>query len=77
MSRDTMEHKARKLNEKCLELEERIVFLETTIFQFRSSLERGKTGKLKAEDVKEFCETVDDYFKTMEAVKNGNKMGLA
>jgi len=33
--------------------------------------------QVKAEDVREFCETVDDYFKTMEAVKNGNKMGLA
>ena len=71
------EEKLRKLNEKCLELEERIVFLEATIFHFRSSLELGKEGKLKAADVKDFCETVDDYFKTMEAVKNGNKIGLA
>ena len=77
MSRDIMEHKVRNLNEKCLELEERVVFLEATIFKFRSSLELGKAGKLKAADVKEFCETVDDYFNTMEAVKNGNKIGLA
>jgi len=66
--------KIRNLNEKCLELEERIVFLEATIFKFRSVLE---PEQVKAEDVREFCETVDDYFKTMEAVKNGNKMGLA
>ena len=68
------EDKIRKLNEKCLELEERIVFLEATIFKFRSVLE---PEKVKADDVREFCETVDDYFKTMEAVKNGNKIGLA
>ena len=74
MSRDIMEHKVRKLNEKCLELEERVVFLEATIFKFRSTLE---PNKVKAADIKEFCETVDDYFKTMEAVKNGNKIGLA
>ena len=72
-----MEYKERKLNEKCLELEERITFLEATIFKFRSALEQGKEGKLKAADVKEFCEVVDDYFKTMEAVKHGNKIGLA
>ena len=71
------EDKIRKLNEKCLELEERIVFLEATIFHFRSSLELGKECKLKSADVKDFCETVDEYFKTMEAVKNGNKIGLA
>ena len=69
--------KIRRLNEKCLELEERVVFLEATIFKFRAALEQGKTGKLKAADIKEFCETVDDYFNTMEAVKNGNKIGLA
>ena len=69
--------KLRSLNEKCLELEERIVFLEATMFKFRAALEQGKTGKLKAADIKEFCEVVDDYFKTMEAVKNGNKIGLA
>ena len=74
MSRDVIEHKVRKLNEKCLELEERVVFLEATIFQFRSTLE---PGRVRAADVKEFCETVDEYFNTMEAVKNGNKMGLA
>ena len=74
MSRDIMEHKVRKLNEKCLELEERIVFLEATIFQFRTTLE---PGRVRAADVKEFCEVVDDYFSTMEAVKNGNKIGLA
>ena len=72
-----MEYKERKLNEKCLELEERLTFLEATIFKFRSALEQGKEGKLKAADVKEFCEVVDDYFKTMEAVKHGNKIGLA
>ena len=72
-----MEYKERKLNEKCLELEERLTFLEATIFKFRSALEQGKTGKLKAADIKEFCEVVDDYFKTMEAVKHGNKIGLA
>jgi hypothetical protein len=77
VSKDIMEHKLRSLNEKCLELEERIVFLEATVFQFREALERGKTGKLKSADVKEFCETIDDYFKTMEAVKHGNKIGLA
>ena len=77
MSRDIMEHKLRKLNQKCLELEERLTFLEATMFKFRSALEQGKTGKLKAADIKEFCDVVDDYFKTMEAVKNGNKMGLA
>ena len=71
------EAKIRKLNEQCLEMEERIVILEATIFKFRSALEQGKTGKLKAADIKEFCDVVDDYFKTMEAVKNGNKMGLA
>ena len=74
MSRDTMEYKVRRLNEKCLELEERIVFLEATIFQFRSTLE---PGRVRAADIKEFCETVDEYFNTMEAVKNGNKIGLA
>ena len=63
-----------RLSEKCLELEERVVFLEATIFKFRSTLE---PNKVKAADIKEFCETVDDYFKTMEAVKNGNKIGLA
>jgi hypothetical protein len=71
------EDKIRKLNEKCLELEERVVFLEATIFKFREILEKGKTGRILANDIREFCETIDDYFKTMEAVKNGNKMGLA
>ena len=71
------EDKIRRLNEKCLELEERVVFLEATIFQFREILEKGKTGTILANDIREFCETIDDYFKTMEAVKNGNKMGLA
>ena len=72
-----VEDKIRKLNEKCLELEERVVFLEATIYKFRSALERGKEGKLKADDVKEFCELVDDYFNSMEAIKGGNKIGLA
>ena len=69
-----MEDKIRKLSEKCLEMEERIVYLESTIYKFRLTLE---PGKVKAADVKEFCELVDDYFNTMEAVKNGNKIGLA
>ena len=77
MSRDIAEDKVRKLNEKCLELEERIVFLEATIFQFRTVLEKGKTGRILANDIIEFCETVDEYFNTMEAVKHGNKIGLA
>ena len=68
------EDKIRKLNEKCLELEERVVFLEATIFKFREVLE---PGKVRAADIKEFCDVVDDYFKTMEAVKHGNKIGLA
>ena len=72
-----MEDKIRILNEKCLELEERIVFLEATIFQFRAVLEKGKTGRILSNDIREFCETVDEYFNTMEAVKNGNKIGLA
>ena len=67
-------HKIRRLNEKCLELEERLTFLEATMFKFRSVLE---PGKVKAVDIKEFCETIDDYFKTMAAVKHGNKIGLA
>ena len=69
-----MEDKIRILNEKCLELEERVCFLEATIYKFRLTLE---PGKVKADDIKEFCELVDDYFNTMEAVKNGNKIGLA
>ena len=74
MNIDVMEDKIRKLNEKCLELEERVVYLESTMYKFRTGLE---PGKVKAADIKEFCEVIDDYFKTMEAVKNGNKMGLA
>ena len=69
-----MEDKIRKLNEKCLELEERVVFLEATIYKFRLTLE---PGKVKADDVEEFCDLVDDYFNSMEAIKNGNKIGLA
>ena len=71
------EDKMRRLNEKCLELEERLVFLESTIYKFRLVLEKGKTGRILANDIREFCELMDDYFKTMEAVKNGNKIGLA
>ena len=71
------EDKIRRLNEKCLELEERIVFLEATVFQFRGILEEGKTGRILAKDIREFCETVDDYFNSMEAIKGGNKIGLA
>ena len=72
--REVTEKKVKMLNEKCLEMEERIVYLESTIYKFRLTLE---PGKVKAADVKEFCELVDDYFNTMEAVKNGNKIGLA
>ena len=74
MSRDIMEIKVRQLNEKCLELEERVVFLEATMYKFRTTLE---PDKVKAADIKEFCELVDDYFNSMEAIKNGNKIGLA
>ena len=74
MSRDVMEDTVRKLNEKCLELDERVVYLESTIYQFRLTLE---PGKIKGADVKDFCEAVDDYFNTMEAGKNGGKIGLA
>ena len=74
MSIDVTDDKTRRLNEKCLELEERLVFLESTIYKFRLTLE---PGKVRAADIKEFCELVDDYFNTMEAVKNGNKIGLA
>jgi hypothetical protein len=66
--------KIRKLSDKCLELEERVTFLEATIYKFRLTLE---PGKVKADDVKEFCEVVDDYFNSMEAIKGGNKIGLA
>ena len=68
------EDKLSRLSEKCLELEERLVFLESTIYKFRLTLE---PGKVRAADIKEFCELIDDYFNTMEAVKNGNKIGLA
>ena len=74
MSTDVMEHKIKILNEKCLELEERVVFLEATIYKFRLTLE---PGKVKADDVEEFCDLVDDYFNSMEAIKGGNKIGLA
>ena len=66
--------KIRKLSDKCLELEERVCFLEATIYKFRTTLE---PGKVKAADIKEFCELIDDYFNSMEAIKNGNKIGLA
>ena len=74
MNIDIMENRVRQLNEKCLELEERVVFLEATIYKFRTTLE---PGKVKAADIKEFCELIDDYFNSMEAIKNGNKIGLA
>ena len=74
---EIVEDKIRKLNEKCLELEERVVFLEATIYKFRLILEEGKTGNIKAADIREFCELVDDYFNSMEAIKGGNKIGLA
>ena len=69
-----MEDKIRQLNEKCLELEERITFLEATVYKFRIQLE---PDKIKAADIKEFCELIDDYFNSMEALKSGNKIGLA
>ena len=71
---EIVEDKIRKLNEKCLELEERVVFLEATIYKFRATLE---PGKVRADDVEEFCDLVDDYFNSMEAIKGGNKIGLA
>ena len=66
--------KIRILNEKCLELEERITFLEATIYKFRLTLE---PGKVKADDIEEFCALVDEYFNSMEAIKGGNAIGLA
>ena len=66
--------KIRILNEKCLELEERVTFLEATIYKFRLTLE---PGRVRADDVEEFCELVDDYFQSMEAIKGANKIGLA
>ena len=69
-----MDVKMKKLTEKCLELEERVTFLEATIYKFRLTLE---PGRVRADDVKEFCELVDDYFNSMEAIKGGNKIGLA
>ena len=71
---DIMNHKVKTLNEICLELEERVTFLEATIYKFRLTLE---PGKVNADDIKEFCELVDDYFNSMEAIKGGNKIGLA
>ena len=68
------DNKISRLNEKCLDLEERICFLEATIYKFRLTLE---PGKVRAEDIEEFCELVDDYFNSMEAIKGGNKIGLA
>tara|TARA_R110000824_G_scaffold17436_1_gene70724 strand:- start:454 stop:675 length:222 start_codon:yes stop_codon:yes gene_type:complete len=72
--RDIIDDKVKILNDKCLELEERVCFLESTIYKFRLTLE---TGKVKADDVEEFCDLVDDYFNSMEAIKNGCKIGLA
>ena len=71
---DIMNHKVKTLNEKCLELEERVTFLEATIYKFRLTLE---PGRVRADDVKEFCELVDEYFQSMEAIKGGNEIGLA
>ena len=68
------EDKIRILNEKCLELEERVVFLEATIYKFRATLE---PGVVKADDIEEFCDLVDEYFNSMEAIKGGNSIGLA
>ena len=69
-----MEDKIRILNEKCLELEERVTFLEATIYKFILTLE---PGVVKADDIKEFCDLVDEYFQSMEAIKGGNSIGLA
>ena len=69
-----MDVKMKKLTEKCLELEERVTFLEATIYKFRLTLE---PGKVKADDIEEFCDLVDDYFNSMEAIKGGNAIGLA
>ena len=69
-----IDDKIRNLNEKCLELEERVTFLEATIYKFRLTLE---PGRVRADDVEEFCELVDDYFQSMEAIKGANKIGLA
>ena len=74
MTKSIIEDKIRMLNEKCLELEERVTFLEATIYKFRLTLE---PGKVNADDIEEFCELVDDYFNSMEAIKGGNKIGLA
>tara|TARA_R100000781_G_scaffold3152_1_gene4592 strand:+ start:2773 stop:2994 length:222 start_codon:yes stop_codon:yes gene_type:complete len=71
---EIVEDKIKRLSEKCLELEERVCFLEATIFKFRLTLE---PGKVDAEEIKEFCELVDEYFQSMEAIKGGNKIGLA
>ena len=71
---DYNEEKIQRLNEKCLELEERVTFLEATIYKFRITLE---PGQVKADDIQEFCDLVDDYFNSMEAIKGGNKIGLA
>jgi len=72
--RDIYDEKIKRLNEKCLELEERVTFLEATIYKFRITLE---PGKVDADEIQEFCELVDDYFNSMEAIKGGNKIGLA
>jgi len=69
-----MEDKLKRLNEKCLELEERVTFLEATVYKFRLSLE---PGLVSAEEIEEFCELVDEYFQSMEAIKGANKIGLA
>ena len=69
-----MDEKTKRLSEKCLELEERVSFLEATVYKFRISLE---PGLVNAEEIQEFCELVDEYFQSMEAIKGGNKIGLA
>ena len=71
---DIYDEKIKRLNEKCLELEERVTFLEATIYKFRITLE---PGKVNADEIQDFCELVDDYFNSMEAIKGGNKIGLA
>ena len=57
-----------------LQLEERVTFLEATIYKFRLTLE---PGRVRADDIEEFCQLVDEYFQSMEAINGGNKIGLA
>ena len=75
---DIYDEKIKRLNEKCLELEERVTFLEATIYKFRLTLDnRDNPGDEYFQSIEEFCDLVDDYFNSMEAIKGGNKIGLA